>query len=632
MRLIARKFLITVALVLLAAVIVAGFSVSFTVYADSYATLQGTYGDTDAASLWYYGENALDIAGAKVEIDKWDKSGLDSNDPVIVAVLDSGLDVEHELYNDMLLRDSGGNVMCYDAYKDELNGKMNDNADGSHGNAVTGIIAMALKELGLSEYVKVYPIKVTNDNGGIGLESVVRALDQATEIGADIINMSFGILKSQMQRGRDWTTDPSLRYAINIASENAFIVAAAGNDNADGSDPKNLFYPAAFDGVFSVVNYYELTDGSLAIAPNSNYGAYDIAAPGEGIYTAKEYILGSGYQKNFGGTSASAAFASAAGALLELRFRAEGEGDPDGINMTMMMSNLAGLTGVTKGLYTYGCLNYRTIVTQNFSQTEYEYTMPNAIELSHDGKLGDEEGFKDTIVMAANEVVPVNFIAKVLPYGRTDPLWNGRVEWSLVDLNGTEIRLGQGAKFTYNATKFGDTKLIARLRIGETTIEASQRIYIKFLQYYVGNFKVTYASMADETDIRNVATTGVLYTTETVEFGVTSLRFLDDSVPVKWFVNGKYVASGVKYKFRPTLPGTYRISVQYGDNARVDYDGYAFVATVKSFIARPINLAVFIILLALVLGVISVAVALVILHKKQKQAVDANKSDDQLPV
>ena len=62
------------------------------------------YGDKIAEDLWFFGEDALNLAGAQSVVNGWDKSTLS---PVIIAVADTGIDLSHDLFNGVLYSENG---------------------------------------------------------------------------------------------------------------------------------------------------------------------------------------------------------------------------------------------------------------------------------------------------------------------------------------------------------------------------------------------------------------------------------------------------------------------------------------------------------------------------------------------
>lgn len=175
---------------------------------------------------------------------------------MVVAVLDSGVDHTHK---DMNIAKEGlkldkkkvdniksENKMTYGQYFNEkvpfaynyadenlsVRDTVKERADFSHGTHVAGIIGANAKDdkgvTGIAPNTQLLNMKIFSNNPrnpGAEEEKIVRAIDDAVKLGADVINMSFGIT-SGLQ-------DPSdlQQEAIRKATEKGtVVVAAAGND------------------------------------------------------------------------------------------------------------------------------------------------------------------------------------------------------------------------------------------------------------------------------------------------------------------------------------------------------------------------------------------------------------------
>lgn len=193
--------------------------------------------------------------------------------PIVVAVIDSGIDTGHEIFEGHKIL-TGWNTV------DEST-EMYD--DVGHGTHIAGIIATEMPGAAIEPY------KIVGANGG-RLSNVIEAFQKAIDDGVDIINCSFGL------------TSPS--YALEKLVEKAYsngtvIVAAAGNNNnSDG------FYPATYEHTIAVAS----VDDIGRKMDKSNYGDWiDVAAYGYRIRSALPGNL-YGYKS---GTSQATAFVSA---------------------------------------------------------------------------------------------------------------------------------------------------------------------------------------------------------------------------------------------------------------------------------------------------------------------------------
>ncbi|MCB9137024.1 MAG: S8 family serine peptidase [Caldilineaceae bacterium] len=206
---------------------------------------------------------------------------------VTVAVLDTGVNVDHPALTDLLL--TGRDLVDDDLLPDEAP----DGLAWGHGTHTTGIIAH------IAPNSRILPVRVLDLNGRGNTFLLAYAIEWAVAQGADVINLSLGT-------PFDSTV---LRVAIEDAiSRGVVIVAAAGNDNADAPQ-----YPAAYPGVVAVTAVDE--NGVKADFANYGRGWIDLAAPGVGIVSTIVGPEGSGYA-TWSGTSMAAPFASAAAALV----------------------------------------------------------------------------------------------------------------------------------------------------------------------------------------------------------------------------------------------------------------------------------------------------------------------------
>jgi hypothetical protein len=224
----------------------------------------------------------------------WDvRTGASS---VIVAVIDSGCDVDHA--------DLDGAVSA--AHWDFVNDEADVTDDQGHGTRVCSIVGAEGNNgagmAGAAYGVTLLPLDVVAADGTIATSDVIEALDYAVTHGAHVINMSFaGTGKSSL-----------LESALAEAAASAVLVAAVGNDGRDDLP----MYPAAYAGVIGVA---ATVDGTATRAGFSNYNGptvtmADLAAPGTTVLGA---FPGDQYDGQYGtGTSFAAPLVSAAAALL----------------------------------------------------------------------------------------------------------------------------------------------------------------------------------------------------------------------------------------------------------------------------------------------------------------------------
>ncbi|MDR1440079.1 MAG: S8 family serine peptidase, partial [Clostridiales bacterium] len=183
--------------------------------------------------------------------------------PVLVAVLDTGVDVGHADLAGFLTE--GFNVMAGDSGVYDGSRPM----AYAHGTHVAGIIAGAAAGRGAA--VEILPIQVF-ENGAAYTSDIVAGIAYAEEHGASIVNCSFGTAAE----------NPALYEAIRDSG--MLFVCAAGNSRKNMEVAPS--YPAAYDlpNVISVAS----VNGDGGFSYFSNYGetAVDLAAPGRSIMSA----------------------------------------------------------------------------------------------------------------------------------------------------------------------------------------------------------------------------------------------------------------------------------------------------------------------------------------------------------
>lgn len=217
----------------------------------------------------------------------------------IIAVLDSGVDINHpELQGNLLkneeecgdkTKDTNGNGLFGECYgwnftEDRKSDEARDVSDiDGHGTHIAGIIAALNNGTGMVGVVPnalILPVKVMKDSNS---KSDVQSSDAfawgikyAVDQGADVINMSLGWPRSlETQALRD-----AVQYAL---GQGVAIVAAAGNNNS--AEP---LFPCAYDGVICVAA--SSIDGNFA--GFSNFGGHvDTIAPGESILGLNPILL-----------------------------------------------------------------------------------------------------------------------------------------------------------------------------------------------------------------------------------------------------------------------------------------------------------------------------------------------------
>ncbi len=207
------------------------------------------------------------------------------NENIVIAVLDSGVDMNHPAIKARIISPLNCITKKDDAY--------DDNGHGTHCmGSVAGISDMFS---GAAPNCKIMPIKVLHDGKGFS-SWIAQGIIYAVDNGADVISMSLGSQRISK------VEEDAIRYA---RDNNVLIVAAAGNSNSDVPE-----WPASSKEVISV----GATDVYDSKTDFSNFGiTVDVAAPGEDIFST---VVGGGYGIK-SGTSMAAPYVAALCALLK---------------------------------------------------------------------------------------------------------------------------------------------------------------------------------------------------------------------------------------------------------------------------------------------------------------------------
>lgn len=243
---------------------------------------------------------------------------------VIVAVLDTGVDYNHEDLADNIFRneaecngqpnvDDDSNGYVDDCigwnFVNNNNDPMDDDVD-SHGTHVAGIIGAVgnngIGITGVNWHVKILPVKVLDSNGGGDIATIIEGIEYAVNMGAKVINASYTYPQSciyilPLQGDKE---------AIEFAKENGVLfIAAAGNYGCNND--QTPFYPAShpLNNIISVT----ATDQNDEMPYWANYGidSVYVAAPGDNIYST----IKGGYEF-LSGTSMATPFVSGLAALI----------------------------------------------------------------------------------------------------------------------------------------------------------------------------------------------------------------------------------------------------------------------------------------------------------------------------
>lgn len=186
---------------------------------------------------------------------------LTQGDGVVIAVLDTGCDLNHlDLIKNLL---PGRNF---------VNPKLPPEDDNGHGSHSTGIICAENNDIGMvgvAPKAKVIPIKVLDKNGSGSLTYVEQGIYWAADQKVDFISLSLGSPKPL----------PNIYKAIKYAIKKGCVVfCAAGN----AGQTHDIFYPANYPETIGI----GAIDSSFDRANFSSTGNdLDFLAPGVKIFS-----------------------------------------------------------------------------------------------------------------------------------------------------------------------------------------------------------------------------------------------------------------------------------------------------------------------------------------------------------
>lgn len=543
-------------IILLLAVIAGAFSCGFFTNDVAYAAVL-----PDAVSnQWFDGEEYNDFNGTLQAINKI-KDGLSTaekadfkNNPVLVAVIDTGINASHELF-DGVLCDEGlwYNAITHKNGRDYINDTCNNGKLVGHGTHVAGIVAQEIKKYGLEDYIKILPVKAGDSNGKFDSIAVVDAIsyvkDLATQNKTIVINMSL----TSYYWGKNSNVDVAVQSAVR---EGVIVCAAAGNEGYNSSSAgKSLGSPACLENVIGVMNYME----GLIPAPKSNYGAaYDIAAPGQKIISAAKSDETEPYCTK-DGTSMATPFVSFAAAVLEIRFNRKSATVYDVMTNTPAVAT--GSVSYGNGVYTAKKLNLSAFVdfkhikeikvfTEDGSLDALNQTISSPKKVVAFAKLRyfDEEDFAPETDVAYKSIKMY-----VVKAGKNGTLSGGEVVYSV-----------NGARIEFTPTE-----------PGTYFIYAANSAYINDTSEII-TVKVNYVQTVEDAQLAVVGN-AVVRAESTVVYKLNNAYMLDPELVIVWDIydeNGRRVDTkiGTEISFTPETKGEYTIICSVGGKTIAGYN------------------------------------------------------------
>jgi thermitase len=200
---------------------------------------------------------------------------------IIIAIVDTGINNQHEDLIDKILHDGSGAIVGYSSYANPYPATTQSDANDSngHGTECAGIAAARINNgkgiAGIAAWdgnvsasdtsIKLMPIHVANTSNDITATRVGDGIRWAADHGANVISLSLSLLNYQSST---YLTD-DVNYAWN---KGCLLVAAPNNDGNS-----SYSYPAHDPNVISVA----ASDSTDKLAGFSTYGSWvSVAAPG----------------------------------------------------------------------------------------------------------------------------------------------------------------------------------------------------------------------------------------------------------------------------------------------------------------------------------------------------------------
>lgn len=548
---------LTIFIVLLA-LIAGAFSCGFFTNDVAYAAVL-----PDAVSnQWFDGEDYNNFNGTLQAINKI-KDGLSTaekadfkNNPVLVAVIDTGINASHELFDGILCDEE----LWYNAL-DKTAGSANDNVKDEcktnkgligHGTHVAGIVAQEIKKYGLEDYIKILPVKASQ-NDSFAESDVVKAISYvgnlATQDKTIVINMSL----TSYSWGKNSDVDVAVQSAVR---EGVIVCAAAGNRGYNSSSTGNsLGSPACLENVIGVMNYGE----GLIPAPKSNYGAaYDIAAPGQKIISAAKTDETEPYCTK-DGTSMATPFVSFAAAVLEIGFNRKSATVYDVMTSTPAVAT--GTVSYGNGVYTARKLNLSAFVDfkhikeikvftedESLDALNQNISSPKRVVAFAKLRYFDEEGFAPETDVAYKSIKMY-----VVKAGKNGTLSGGEVIYSV-----------NGARIEFTPTE-----------PGTYFIYAANSAYINDTSEII-TVKVNYVQTVEDAQL-SVVGDAVVRAESTVVYKLDNAYMLDPELVIVWDIydeNGRRVDTkiGTEISFTPETKGEYTIICSVGGKTIAGYN------------------------------------------------------------
>lgn len=150
---------------------------------------------------------------------------------VKIAVIDTGLDINHEDLKDSIME--GKNFI------DENTDPLDVVGHGTHVSSTIAARDNSYGIVGVANKSKIIPVKALNDKGQGNIDIISKAVRWASDAGADLITMSLGSSSSSI----------ALQSAIDYANNKGSIIFCAAGNSGPGVD---IMYPARYENTIAI--------------------------------------------------------------------------------------------------------------------------------------------------------------------------------------------------------------------------------------------------------------------------------------------------------------------------------------------------------------------------------------------
>lgn len=286
----------------------------------------------------------LSKTGALACWGAYDAEGASAGQPILVAVLDTGIDPAHPDFIDEIGGSKIADYAEFDRHGRQVNaGPQHAIDDNDHGTHCAGTIVggkASGRYIGMAPQAKILAARVLQNGSGTDAQ-ILAGIDWAIKSGAHVISMSLGGL--QMTAG---VLDTYTRAIINANSVGIPVVVAVGNEGSQTTGaPGNDYFAFTVGATDHLDRAAGFSGGRTQIVEQSRYisrdslplvySKPDVSAPGVDIYSA----IRKGKWEAFNGSSMATPHVAGAMALL-LSGRSTILQDTQGAERAELLQNL----------------------------------------------------------------------------------------------------------------------------------------------------------------------------------------------------------------------------------------------------------------------------------------------------